>query len=63
MIVRVRVRFVDLVSSPRSVVSLEAIVRVVVAAAVTVGVRFVRMNMAIMLSRIVVCLMFTPIYN
>jgi len=63
VIVRVRVRFVDLVSSTRSVVSFEVIVRVVVAAAETVGVRFVRMNMVIMLSSIVVCLMFTPIYN
>lgn len=63
MIVRARVRFVDVVSSPRSVVSLEAIVRVVVAAAVTVGLRFMRMNMNTMLSSIVVCLIFTPIYN
>lgn len=63
MIVRARVRFVDVVSSPRSVVSLEVIVRVVVAAAVTVGLRFVRMNMNTMLSSIVVCLIFTPIYN
>ena len=63
MMVRVRERFVDVVSSPRSVVSLEVIVRVVVAAAVTVGVRFVRMNMATMLSSSVVCLIFTPIYN
>lgn len=54
-------RVVEVVSSPRSVVSLVPIVRVVVAAAVTVGVRFVRMNIATMLSRIVVCLMFTPI--
>lgn len=63
MMVRVRERLADSVSSPRSEVSFEEIVRVVVAAAVTVGVRFVRMNMATMLSRIVVCLMFTPIYN